>query len=130
MREGRIVGIDSSPSMLLWASRHETTDGRIRFIGGDGARLPFPDESVDVVVSTLSLHHWSNPDGVLGEIDRVLVPGGSALIYDLGLLTLTSREMAGVATRAGLSAELISQERVRGGFPNRLFVRFRFDRGD
>lgn len=130
VREGRIVGIDNSASMLLWASRHETTDGRIRFIAGDGARLPFPDESVDLVVSTLSLHHWSNPDGVLAEIDRVLVPGGSAFIYDLGLLTLSSKEMAGVASRAGLPAELISQERVKGGFPNRLFVRFRFDRED
>ena len=130
VREGRIVGIDNSPSMLLRASRHETTDGRVRFIAGDGARLPFPDESVEFVVSTLSLHHWSNPDGVLAEIDRVLVPRGSAFIYDLRLLTLSSKEMAGVASRAGLAAGLVSQERVKGGFPNRLFVRFRFDRGD
>ena len=76
LRESRIVGIDTSPSMLLYASRHETTDGRLRFMVGDGARMPFADGSVDMVVSTLSLHHWADPVAVLAEIDRVLRPGG------------------------------------------------------
>jgi len=36
-----------------------------------------------LVVSTLSLHHWSDPVAVLDEITRVLRPGGSLLIFDL-----------------------------------------------
>lgn len=127
-RQSRIVGVDVSPSMLLWASRHETTDGRIRFMVGDGAKLPFPDESVDVVVSTLSLHHWAEPAAVLAEIDRVLTPDGRALIYDLGLLTLTLKEMESVAEQAKLPPESIDVERVRGGLLSRLFVVFRFER--
>jgi SAM-dependent methyltransferase len=127
LRQARIVGIDASPSMLLWASRHETTDGRIRFLVGDGARLPVPDESVDVVVSTLSLHHWADPPSVLTEIDRVLAPGGCALIYDLGLLTLTRDEMARALSEAGIPPETMRLERVRGSLLSRLFVRFRFD---
>jgi SAM-dependent methyltransferase len=127
LRQARIVGIDASPSMLLWASRHETTDGRIRFLVGDGARLPVPDVSVDVVVSTLSLHHWTDPAAVLTEIDRVLAPGGCALIYDLGLLTLTRDEMARALSSAGIPPETMRLERVRGGLLSRLFVRFRFD---
>jgi len=127
LRESRIVGIDSSPSMLLFASRHETTDGRLRFLVGDGSRMPFADESVDMVVSTLSLHHWSDPSPVMAEIDRVLRPGGCALIYDLGLVSLTPQEMARVTTDAGISADSVVFERVRGGLLSRFFVRFRFD---
>jgi SAM-dependent methyltransferase len=127
LRQSRIVGIDASPSMLLWASRHETTDGRLRFLVGDGARLPLPDESVDVVVSTLSLHHWVDPSAVLAEIDRVLVPGGCALIYDLGLVTLTRDEMGRALSGAGIPPETMRLERVHGGLLALLFVRFRFD---
>lgn len=129
-RDSRVVGIDSSPSMLLWASRHETTDGRIRFLVADGARVPLPDESVDVVVSTLSLHHLADPEGVLAEIDRVLVPGGCALIYDLGLLAPTPKDFKAIATRAGIPVEALAFENVGRGFPARLFVRYRYDRVD
>ena len=130
LREARIVGVDSSDSMILWAARHETTDGRIRFILGDGARLPLPDESVDLVISTLSLHHWTDPAGVLAEIDRVLVTGGSAFIYDMGLLTLGAKAMARAAKEAGLPDDSIALERLRGGPTTRLFVRYRYDRAD
>jgi SAM-dependent methyltransferase len=129
LRESRIVGLDSSPSMLLWASRHETTDGRLRFLVGDGAKLPFADGSVDMVVSTLSLHHWTDPSAVMAEIDRVLRPGASALVYDLGLLTMTTEEMARVAANAGIAPHSITFDRVHGGFLSQFFVRFRFDPG-
>ncbi len=127
LRESRIVGIDSSPSMLLWASRHETTDGRLRFLVGDAVRLPFADGSVDMVVSTLSLHHWADPVGVMAEVNRVLRPGGCALIYDLGLLTLSPNKMARVTADAGIAPASVSFDRVHGGFLSRMFVRFRFD---
>lgn len=130
LRDARIVGIDNSDSMILWASRHETTDGRIRFILGDGARVPLPDESVDLVVSTLSLHHWADPPAILAEIDRVLAPGGSAFIYDMGLLTLSPKAMTKAAKQAGLPENSIGLERLRGGPTTRLFVRYRYDRED
>jgi len=62
--------------MLLWAGRHATTDGRLKFVVGDAADLPFGDASVDLVVSTLSLHHWAEPADVFAEIARVLRTGG------------------------------------------------------
>ena len=49
---------------------------------GDVVTLPFADGSVDLVVSTLSLHHWDDPAAGLDEIVRVLAPGGQAWIYD------------------------------------------------
>jgi SAM-dependent methyltransferase len=124
VREARIVGIDVSPSMLLWASRHATTDGRIRFIVCDAAAVPFDDASVDLVVSTLSMHHWTEPADVFAEIARVLRPDGVALIYDLGLLASTTSEIARIAEAAGLEPMDIVRERAPGGLLSRFFVRF------
>lgn len=127
LRDARIVGIDLSPSMLLWAGRHATTDGRLRFMVGDAADLPFDDASIDLVVSTLSLHHWTEPADAFAEIARVLRPNGVALIYDLGLLSFTPDEMAGVATEAGLEPGDILRERVRGGPLSSFYVRFKLE---
>jgi len=127
LRDARIIGIDLSASMLLLAGRHATTDGRLRFIVGDAAALPFDDGSVDLVVSTLSLHHWSEPADAFAEIARVLRPGGVALIYDLGLLAYLPSEMARIATDAGLQPADIEREGVGGGFVTRLFVRFKLE---
>ena len=127
LSDARIVGLDSSPSMLLWANRHSTTDGRLSFMTGDAAVMPFADETVDLVVSTLSLHHWEEPANVFAEIARVLRPSGVALIYDPKLVTFTDSEMSEIALNAGLEPAEISREGVRGGLLSRLFVRFRLE---
>jgi SAM-dependent methyltransferase len=127
LRDARIVGIDVSASMLLWASRHATTDGRLRFMVADAADLPFDDASVDLVVSTLSLHHWAEPSDAFAEIARVLRPGGVALIYDLGLIAATPSEMAAIAAGAGLQASDVVRERVRGPLLSMFFVRFKLE---
>jgi ubiquinone/menaquinone biosynthesis C-methylase UbiE len=82
----QVTGIDLSDEMLFEAERYAQRSGledRIAFKKGDVARIPFPDDSLDLVVSTLSLHHWGDPVGVLDEMARVLRPGGSFLIFDL-----------------------------------------------
>jgi SAM-dependent methyltransferase len=124
LKEVRITGIDVSPSMLLWAGRHATADGRVKFLAGDAAELPFNDASVDLLVSTLSMHHWSDPADAFAEIDRVLRPGGVALVYDLGLLAYTPDEMAQIATAAGLEPADIVRGRARGGIVSSFFIRY------
>jgi SAM-dependent methyltransferase len=127
LRDARIIGMDLSPSMLLYAGRHATTDGRLRFSVGDAAALPFDDGAVDMVVSTLSLHHWSEPADALAEIARVLRPGGVALIYDVTLLAYLPSEMARIAADAGLEATDIEREALGGGIVTRFFVRFKLE---
>jgi ubiquinone/menaquinone biosynthesis C-methylase UbiE len=46
------------------------------------ASLPFPKGSFDLVISTLSMHHWADPKAGLTEIARLLRPGGRALVWD------------------------------------------------
>ena len=82
-----VTGLDLDPTMIQRASAnaHRTTDAETQqptFVVGDVAALPFPDKSFDMVVSTLSLHHWADPTAGLAEIGRVLRPGGRALIWD------------------------------------------------
>jgi ubiquinone/menaquinone biosynthesis C-methylase UbiE len=55
---------------------------RPSFLVGDVAALAFPDQSFDLVVSTLSMHHWADPAAGLAEIGRVLRQGARALIWD------------------------------------------------
>ena len=127
LKDAKIVGLDLSPSMLLWAGRHATVDGRVRFVVGDAADLPFGDASVDVVVSTLSMHHWEDPSDAFAEIARVLRPDGIALLYDLSLLAYTPSEMAKIAEAAGLDPGDIVRERARGGLVASFFVRFKLE---
>jgi ubiquinone/menaquinone biosynthesis C-methylase UbiE len=82
----RVTGIDLSDEMLQQGGEYARTsclEDRIDFKKGDAAQIPLPDDSLDLVVSTLSLHHWSDPVGALDEIARVLRPGGAFLVCDL-----------------------------------------------
>jgi len=84
--EMRITGVDLAAEMLTQAEEHARRAGagdRVSFRLGDAQHIPFGDASLDLVVSSLSLHHWSEPGAVLDEICRVLRPGGSFLIWDL-----------------------------------------------
>ncbi len=59
------------------------TDANIRLVRGDVRNLPFPDGSFDLVVSTLSIHHWHDPARGIRECLRVTAPKGRCWIYDL-----------------------------------------------
>ncbi len=80
-----VIGVDLSEDMLALGQaevRRSGVEDRVSFRLGDVRQLPFEDSSLDFVISTLSLHHWRDPVVVLDEIERVLVPGGSYLIFD------------------------------------------------
>src|SRR5215213_11312400 len=79
-----VTGLDLDPAMIerARANADRSEDGDERgpsFVLGDVAALPFPDESFDLVVSTMSMHHWADPTAGMAEIDRVLRPGARAL---------------------------------------------------
>jgi SAM-dependent methyltransferase len=53
---------------------------RLRYVRGDGLRLPFEDASFDFVFSSQVIEHVPSPDQFLLEIRRVLATGGFCLI--------------------------------------------------
>jgi ubiquinone/menaquinone biosynthesis C-methylase UbiE len=76
-------GIDLSADMVTIAARNLAPFGaRASVEQADVAALPFADGSMDVVVSSLSLHHWDRPREAISELRRVLRPGGRLRIYD------------------------------------------------
>ncbi len=82
----QLVGVDLSEEMTATAARNLAALGPARpveFRTGDVHDLPFEDGTVDFAVSSLSLHHWSDPRHALEEIYRILRPGGQMLVFDL-----------------------------------------------
>jgi SAM-dependent methyltransferase len=82
-----VTGLDLDPAMIERARSNvdRLGDGggrRPSFLVGDVASLAFPDGSFDLVVSTMSMHHWADPTAGLAEIGRVLRPGARALVWD------------------------------------------------
>jgi len=82
-----VTGLDLDPAMIQRARANADRPGngderRPSFLVGDVASLAFPDGSFDLVVSTLSMHHWADPTAGLAEIGRVLRPGARALVWD------------------------------------------------
>jgi ubiquinone/menaquinone biosynthesis C-methylase UbiE len=83
-----VTGLDLDPAMIERARANAAVDDRHprgrgpTFLVGDVGSMPFPDDSFDAVVSTLSMHHWDDPAAGLAEVARVLRPGGRVLIWD------------------------------------------------
>jgi len=81
-----IIGVDISEEMEQKVKKNIKRVGigeKFSFRRGDIQNLPFENDSLNFIVSTLSLHHWSEPKQAISEINRVLKPQGQLLIFDL-----------------------------------------------
>jgi ubiquinone/menaquinone biosynthesis C-methylase UbiE len=80
----RVRGVDLSPEMVARATEAARKLAlAAEFEVADVEHLPFADASLDLVVSSISLHHWARPEAGLHEVSRVLKPGAQAWIYDV-----------------------------------------------
>ncbi|MFC1928294.1 methyltransferase domain-containing protein [Chloroflexota bacterium] len=70
-----VVGGDISPEGIEYANRNYAEDN-VRFQILDAQRLPFENDSFDVIVSHGTIEHLPRPTQFLGECYRVLRPGG------------------------------------------------------
>jgi ubiquinone/menaquinone biosynthesis C-methylase UbiE len=76
------VGIDLTPAMLRRAQQRNQLSRATALHCGDVHRLPYPDESFDVVLMHLILAVVPQPHLALQEAVRVLKPGGYIHIVD------------------------------------------------
>jgi SAM-dependent methyltransferase len=99
-----VTGLDLSPGMIEEARRKlpAELDGRVRFLVGDAARLPFADGSFELVTLANMIPFWD-------ELARVVAPGGAA-VFAFG---------AGPATPI-----YVSPERLRAALERRGFLQF------
>ena len=75
-----VHGIDQSVDQMERAWAKFGKHGRVRFYRGDAERLPFADDTFDVVWSSGSIEYWPNPVAGLAELRRVGKPGGQVLV--------------------------------------------------
>jgi ubiquinone/menaquinone biosynthesis C-methylase UbiE len=80
----QLTGLDLAPDMVETARHNLAGLGdRATAVVGDVSDLPFEDDSFDLIVSSLSLHHWADPATGGVELTRVLRTGGQVRIYDV-----------------------------------------------
>lgn len=91
-RVGLLIEADLSPAML--AGRPGPR------VALDEERLPFADQSLDLVVSTLGLHWTNDVVGALIQVHRALKPDGLFIGAFLGGVTLTELRQSLVAAEA------------------------------
>lgn len=85
-RDLEITTADKSADLAHMAESriHGSGLGRqVKVALADDGEIPFLDASYDYVLSLGKLRSWPDPDRMLGEIHRVLKPGGKSWIYDL-----------------------------------------------
>jgi len=92
--EGRVIGIDMTPEMLAKAraAAAEMSAANVEFVEAEAERLPFADESFDVVISNGVIDLIPDKEAVFGELFRVLVRGGRMQIADVTIQNPVSEE--------------------------------------
>ena len=84
-RAREVVALDITPEMLNRARQRCAEAGlrNVTFREGSATELPLADDSFDAVVTRLSIHHFPEPGRALGEMFRVLRPGGRLVLADV-----------------------------------------------
>ena len=77
-----ITGVDLSPNAVSLCNKSYNLEN-LNFLVGDSAKLPFKDNSVDVILNVESSHCYPSIPDFISEVCRVLKPGGHFLYCDL-----------------------------------------------
>ncbi len=89
---GKVFGIDAAEEMITLARQKASGAGlEIDFRVGLAQAMPYPDQTFDVVISRLFIHHLPGKAlqmQAFGEVLRVLKPGGICFIVDFDLPSL------------------------------------------
>lgn len=92
--QGSVVGVDMTPEMLAKARVAAAAMGlsNAEFVNGEAERLPFPDDSFDVVISNGVVDLIPDKEAVFAELHRVLAPGGRIQFADVTIQRPVSAE--------------------------------------
>lgn len=115
-RPSEYVGLDLNLEAIGHClARHRLTG--LGFVRGDAQALPFPDASFDVVLNVEASHCYPDFPAFVGEVARVLRPGGRFLHADLRHAGGVSEWVGALVSRPGLRLDamrLITPEVIRG----------------
>jgi len=77
----QVIGVDVSSAMLRQAST-KVIAGETHWCQAESDRLPFHEDSFDLIICANSFHFFRNPSTTLTEVHRLLRPGGSFILVD------------------------------------------------
>jgi len=87
-RSAEVIGLDFSQRMLEVAEERrakvQVAAGKVQFLRGDAQRLPFSDNSFDIITVGYGLRNLASWETGLREMHRVARPGGRLLVLDFG----------------------------------------------
>lgn len=113
------TGVDLTPRSVEISSLHFGLYGMLAdFALADGEQLPFADESFDVVYSNGVLHHTPDTERAVGELHRVLKPGGLARVM------LYHRHSLYYWTEIILHRGILRGHFLRGHSPEQIMSRY------
>jgi len=80
----RVVGTDLAEGMIIQARLLAAERGvqNVEFLVMDAENLEFPDGSFEIVTCRIAAHHFLDPERAVGEMARVLRPGGRLGLED------------------------------------------------
>jgi demethylmenaquinone methyltransferase / 2-methoxy-6-polyprenyl-1,4-benzoquinol methylase len=112
-----VVGLDQSEQMLSHArqrlAEHPELRERIELVQGEAERLPFQDGEFDSLTFTYLLRYVDDPLATMGELARVVKPGGRIASLEFAVPTSSAlRLLWRFYTRVGLPAigRLVSRD--------------------
>jgi len=81
----RVVAVDLTPAMIDEGRREAARAdlGNIVFERGNAEQLPYPDHSFDMVVTRLSIHHFTDPQPAIQEMARVCKREHQVAVMDM-----------------------------------------------
>lgn len=101
---GTALGIDLSEAMVAEAAARFTKVENLEFVAAPAASLPFADGTLDAIRADRVLIHVPDPEAAIGEMVRVLRPGGRIVLSEPDMVGfwVSSRdaEMSGVVSKA------------------------------
>lgn len=86
---GTVVGIDNSPQMLALAAARCAGRPGVEFRPGDAAAVPLEAGSADAAVCVQVLEYVPDVAAALGELFRIVRPGGRVVVWDVDWATVS-----------------------------------------
>ena len=80
-RKFNIYGVDPSKYMVKIANNRFKGNPNVNLAVGSSTYVPF-DKKFDIIISSLSMHHWNDKKGSLKYLSKFLAEGGEIDIYE------------------------------------------------
>jgi ubiquinone/menaquinone biosynthesis C-methylase UbiE len=80
----QVMAVDPTPFMraMLRLRARAHPRGHVTVLDGAAEALPFERETIDALWTVNTVHHWTDLPGAIGELRRVLRPGGRLVLVD------------------------------------------------